>query len=207
MVSFKLLSVIVFGVASAAAAVSNEIWGPRGKARRRLRTGVTAIADRTIVTVSGTVRAPAQPLVAPLSGRPCVLYQSFGRIYDGAGRSRTLRATLERREMISFELEIEGRTVIIDGTTAEIDLRPAPTIPRKLELEVAFVTSAGHSVDYVRGGGFEEITIAPGDKIRVQGMAIVEAELPGERGYRDETMTKVRIVAHDQHPLTIGVAR
>jgi hypothetical protein len=48
---------------------------------RRLAQATTAIADREVVTVEGTVCAPATPLTAPLSGRPCVAYHSVAKVH------------------------------------------------------------------------------------------------------------------------------
>ena len=68
-------------------------------------------------------------------------------------------ASFEEREMTPFEIDVDGRTVIIDGTTVDLELRPAPVIPRKLDCEVAFVTKHGHTSEDVRDGGFEEVVI------------------------------------------------
>ena len=48
--------------------------------------------------------------------------------------------------------------------------------------------------------------VEPGARIRVQGVAIVETDdaTPAERGYRDAAPRRVRVVAHENHPLTIG---
>jgi hypothetical protein len=67
------------------------------------------------------------------------------------------------------------------------------------------VTRHGHPAELVRDGGFEEATIAVGDRIRLQGLALIEARPLAEQGYRGGA-TQIRIVAHPAHPLTIGRA-
>jgi hypothetical protein len=203
----KGLVVLVFAIVSGAAAVANRLWGPRAQARRRLRAGSAAIADRSIVTVTGTVRPPAKPLIAPLSGKSCVTYEALGRLYEGKGRQREPYATLDARAMIPFELDVDGQIITIDGTAAELEMRPGVIIPRKLDLEIAFVIAGGYPRKYVPHGDFEEAAIEAGDKISVQGMAIVETDVTVEQGYRGDGARKVRIVAHEDHPLTIGEAR
>jgi hypothetical protein len=51
--------------------------------------------------------------------------------------------------------------------------------------------------------GFHEAVIAIGDRIRVQGLALVEEHAAGEQLYR-EGPRRIRIIAHPAHPLTIG---
>lgn len=73
----------------------------------------------------------------------------------------------------------------------------------KLDLEQSFVARHGQPADLARNSGFGEVVIAIGDRIRVQGRALVEAYDAGERPYRD-VVRRVRILAHPGYPLTIG---
>lgn len=183
--------------------VHHRVRGPQARARRRLARGSATIADRSVVTLTGTVRAPAALLTAPLSGRPCVAYHAVAMLHDTRFRHRVLVATIEEHRMTQFELELDGSTVLVDGDRAEFGEIPGPTIPRDLALEQAFVARHGHPAELARDGGFEEATIATGDQIRVQGLALVEAHQMGDHGYR-ERATQIRLVAHPAHPLTIG---
>lgn len=67
------------------------------------------------------------------------------------------------------------------------------------------MTRHGHSAELTRNSGFEEAAIAVGDRIRVQGLALIEARPLTEQGYRGGA-TQIRLVAHPAHPLTIGRA-
>jgi hypothetical protein len=67
------------------------------------------------------------------------------------------------------------------------------------------VVRHGHRTELASYGTFEETTIVVGDRIRIQGMVVVEAQPLREQGYRDGT-PQIRLVADGAHPLTIGRA-
>jgi len=185
MVSLKALALVIGGLVAAGGAVANAIWGPRARARRRLLQGRTTIADREIVTLSGTVRQRGELLVAPLSGKECVLYDSYGHVKELRGNSRYADSVAELREQ---------------------KLPPTPVVPRRIEREKAFLEAHGQPFKLVVASGFDEARVAPGDRVSVQGMAIIELDptASDERGYRENAPRKIRLVAHDAHPLTIG---
>lgn len=92
----------------------------RGRLTERARAGrlaqaTTAIADREVVTIEGTVRAPATPLTAPLSGRSCVAYHAVARL-DGTTLHRHKRRTalvpfhfaIDEHRLVPFDLAITG---------------------------------------------------------------------------------------------------
>jgi hypothetical protein len=205
---FSLTALIAAVVAVVAACVraTREVRArvtERARARR-LAQATAAIADREVVTVEGTVCAPASPLTAPLSGRSCVAYHAVAKLWRVGARETTLLGTIDERRLVPFDLEIAGgETVTIDGDRAELAELPRPLIPRKLELERSFLARHRQPAELARSGGFEETVIAIGDLIRVQGLALVEAHEVREQLYRDEAR-RIRIVAHPAHPLTIG---
>ncbi len=205
MLSGKLLMLVVAAVVAGVTGVTNAVFGPRARARRRLQRGARQIADREIVTLVGKVRV-LDALVAPLSGRDCVAYEACGRLYEGEGRSRMLSRQVVDAQMTTFELVIGDDIVTVEGERAEIALPLVPVIPRKLEREVRFLQAHEVPVELVTHGGFDEAVVENGDTIAVQGMAIVElaSHSTSERGYRDAPPQRVRLVAHTDHPLTIG---
>lgn len=202
-----ILRAIITGLRTLYAA----LWGPGAKARRRLRRGAKVIADRTIVTVTGTVRPRGELLVAPLSGRACVLYAAHARVRTGATNELNLEEVVDvaSQRMIAFELETREGVISVEGDAAELALRPSPPIPRSLTREAAFLASIGRARQLVPSSSFEEVAIEPGARVSVQGMAVIESDAshPSERGYRDSGPTRVRLIAHEAHPLTIGHAR
>lgn len=173
----------------------------RAAARERLRAGATQIADRTVVTLTGTVRASAPDtlLEAPLSGRRVVYHRSVARM-------RLHDLTAVAAEMVPFELETAEGIVRIEGAAADVILPPLPVIPRDLERVRRFLAAHDVSAEHAATAGIDEIAIEPGARITVQGLARVEVDPAslGERGYREDAPTRVTLEPHPAHPLTIG---
>jgi len=201
------VGVMVIGVWRTAKVLNKLVRGPQVRARRRLVGGSSAIEDHAVVTLTGRARAPAAALIAPLSGRSCVAYHIQAEIYEGTvgSRTRTQLVTIIEQRITPFELIVDGTTVLVDGETADVAARPVPIVPRKIELERDFVARHGHAMELARHSGFEEAILVAGDRIRVHGVALVDLDGPGERGYRDGPR-RIRIVAHAGHPLTIDRA-
>jgi hypothetical protein len=198
---------VVFAVISGVSALANALWGPRARARRRLRAGVRALADGEVVTLVGKVRAPtAALLTAPLSGRTCVGFESLVGAYEGTGLARRLKPRFAVREFVPFELETKHGCVFVDATSEiSVALPPAPVIPRSLERERQFLAEHA-AAQQLKESAFEEVCVLDGDVVAVQGIAMIEQVADArERGYRDVAM-RARLVAHPNHPLTIGKA-
>jgi len=161
------------------------------------------VEDRTIVTLTGTVRILGEPLIAPLSARRCVMYESYANLYETApvdrpsqgDDKRTLVAQLAKRAMVPFELETSIGVVVIDGTEADLELVPTPVFPRRPEREMAFLREHDRDPALADTTGFEEISVDPESLISVRGLAIVASP------------TEVRLVAREGQPLTIGTPR
>ena len=197
-----LLGAAVAAVIIGIGRISHALWFSReAQARRRLASGREAIGDHEVVTLSGKVRAPATALVSPLSNRPCVAYRIIATQRPGP-RSSAVQV-FEKRAFMPFELELAANgTVTVDGDDAELETRTSPVIPRNFDRELALL--AGTDVIPDLGTiSFEETIVEVGARIRVHGMTVVEA---ATGGYRDGG-TRIRLVAHEAHPLTIGGAR
>ena len=210
--TWKLIAVACSLVVAGFGAVGNALWGPRARARKRLDAGTkTTIADREIVTLTGVVRAHGDLLEAPLTGIPCVLYEAVGRVYgELVGRNaRNIEAEVVEQKLVPFELETADGIVLVAADTADVELPRIPCIPRRMDRERTFLRERGQSAEQIRHAGFDELRIVPGDKIRVQGMAIVEIDPSAttERDYRADVPRRIRLVPHPDHPLTIGRAR
>jgi hypothetical protein len=209
MISLKFVAICIAAVVAGLTAVGNAMWGPRARARRRLERGRrTTIADREIVTLSGKVRA-RETIASPLSGRECVAYEAIGNLRQQAfGHAGVETERLVELDMTTFELVTDEGVVIVEGEVADIALAPIPIIPRKLAKEQEFLERHARSAHLASSSGFEEVLVENGAKIAVQGMAVVEQanESNAERGYRDAP-TRIRIIGHVDHPLTIGRPR
>lgn len=208
MALLKVTLIVLFGAATVIGAIATLLWGPHARARRRLREGTAAIADRELVTLTGTVHALGEPLVAPLSGKSCVAYEASARVaYAQLDATGSNEDVLEARAMQPFALLLaSGERVLVDGDRAELAARPAPVIPRVIEHERDFLAARDIDARYLQSTRFEEAIVEPGARVRVQGMAIVESDdsATTETGYRDMAPRRVRVVAHANHPLTIG---
>ncbi|HUJ63730.1 MAG TPA: hypothetical protein VLX92_34760 [Kofleriaceae bacterium] len=204
------LALVVIALASVAVRGGRAAIG-RARARRRLREAPTEVSDRSMVTVSGVVRALDPPLVAPLSGTECVLHQSRARVYTPRGWSslrrggRAIEREVVKLELVPFVLVTETGEVIVDGDRAELTCRPWPIVPRKLERERAFLDAAGLAV-HPSAAGFDEIVVAPGTRVSVHGLATIEIapDAGGEAGFRTAPQ-RVRLVGDAAHPLTIRI--
>lgn len=208
MITFKGLALVIGALVAAGGAVGNALWGPRAQARRRLREGSAKLADREVVTLTGTVREAGDLLEAPLSGRRCVLYQAIGHVKELQSGDRYAKSIGEivEHEMVAFDLDIGDAVVRVEGNAAELELPPIPLMPRKLEREVGLFQRHGYQAALTRTSSCGEVVVVPGDRVAVQGMAIIELDpsSPDERGYRENAPRKIRLVAHEAHPLTIG---
>lgn len=205
----ELLAILVLVVMTRGVAKALTQATRRAAARRRMRGAPSALADHTVATLRGVVHALDEPLVAPLSGTPCVLHRSTVRVF-GKGRSpagpRPVVGETTRCEMVRFELATRDGRVIVDGTEADVTIRPRPIIPRKLEREQAFLHTIGYD-GHAGDAGFDEVVIEPGMLVAVHGVVRVEITpaATGDVGFRDAPK-QVRLVGDEQHPLTIGPA-
>lgn len=195
---------LVVIVVTGATAVYTAVFGPRARARRRLAAGTSTLEDNTIVTLTGTVRALAT-LEAPLSGTPCVAFVAVGVATHGGRYDE--RTRISTQEIVPFELVTDAGTVRVEATKAEIALEPRSLIPRKIDRQAKFLVAHGFDARMVRTSSFQQASISDGDKVAVQGLALIEQAPPSDaQGYR-ETERTIRLVAHESHPLTIGPAR
>lgn len=170
--------------------------------RKRMRVQApTPLVEGEIATVTGVVRAVGPLLTAPLSGREVVLYEASAMLpNDGE---------LVQREISSFELETAEGTVLIDDAAAELAFEPRSLIPRQLDREIAFLVASGRPRSAVRTAELAETAVAPGDRIAVHGLVVVEHDHASaeERGYREGSPARLRLVGRPGVPLTIGEAR
>ncbi|MGE5185635.1 MAG: hypothetical protein ACM31C_26420 [Acidobacteriota bacterium] len=180
----------------------------RARARRRMREGEDAVSDLALVTVTGTVRVLGEPLVAPLSGTPCVAHRSRARTFkhDSPVFARKLVAEEVREAAIAFALATGDGELIVDGEHVELAIKPTPVEVRSADREIAFMRDVGLTKDYANTS-FDEIVITAGMTITVHGIAQVEptAAGAGETDFR-EAPSRTRITGDDAHPLTISEA-
>lgn len=172
----------------------------RATARRQLRAGAPQLADHELVTVTGTVRACAALIEAPLSGRRVVFHHTEAFV-------RGIRRQLVACELATFELETAQGVVRIEGETAEIAFAPRPVDPVPVERVKRFLAAHGIEAAYHVGTvGVGEVAIEPGARIAVRGVAQAEADpaSAGERGFRDSAPVRMTLRGGPGHPLMVG---
>jgi len=193
----------IVGLSGLTATVRAALFGPRARARRRMRQATRELVDGAVVTLTGKVIAKSKVLEAPLSGRDGVAFSSSARIYT-TKRPPAIAAQIDETMMVEFELETkDGKLVVSEGDVV-IEFPPDPIIPRKIEREQRFLDAHGYGHVHAGSVGFDEAVIEAGMKISVHGAVRVEAA-PGEATYRDTARTIV-LAAPPGHPLTIGRA-
>ena len=196
---------IVFGLATFGVVGGFYIASRKPRSTPEPAPAEPELADRAIVTITGTVQILGEPLISPLSARRCVMYESYANLYEPISEDRdpetkrTLIAQLAKRAMIPFGLETALGVIVVDGTEADLELVPTPVFPRRPEREMAFLREHDRAPALADTTTFEEISVDPDSLVSVRGMALVEGEPPNH---------KIRLVAHgEQQPLTIGTPR
>lgn len=195
-----VVAVLVGGIAIGTISTLRLVrWSPR-------RAGNDdGIEDRSVVTVTGTVKLIGEGLISPLSARRCVMYEAYANLYEwqkakkeeGEEDKKVLAGQIAKREMVAFELETSVGTVSIEGTEADLELQPTPVFPRIPEREARFLREHDRDERLIENATFEEITVDPDELISVQGLAIVDPKSPA----------KIRLVADGDNPLVIGTPR
>ncbi|MEP6865865.1 MAG: hypothetical protein ABJE66_34920 [Deltaproteobacteria bacterium] len=213
MSDFANFAVGLVMVGSAAIGASRKIL-ERRRARKELRSRPVLGAETdegAVVRVTGIVRATDETIVAPISGRRCVVYRS--RVTSAGGLVRRAFKARESLVMVPFVLERDGDTmpVAIEGRHALLDLPntklPPPRTSDERERRVSFL--ALHGLKASAGGIFEEVLIEPGMRVTIAGLMmkdIVAAPPEGEAGYREEAPASLRLAGDVGHPLVIGAA-
>lgn len=201
--AIKLVILLGIAVVSGLAALLNALYGPRARARKRLREAPRELTDGTVVTLTGVVRAKGETLLtAPLSGKQVVAFSSMARIYEYHGRTKKVIDHVAQHQFVEFILDTKDGPVSVDATSVEIEVPPEPIIPRKIEREQAYLEQCGYGEKAARNAGFDEAVILPGMKVSVHGAVRVEVT-QGEAGYR-ETGKRIVLAPPPGLPLTIG---
>lgn len=176
---------------------------------------IGALPENTQGAIIGHVRSLAEPLTAPLSGRPCVCYVAA---VEQLGWPGLLRRPKRVIHSVPFVLEDDSGRAIIDPTGANLALfshelseSSAFDPPSKEQkallkrLRVRYTTIYGY-----RPMVFSESVIRIGDQIMVigQGTREPDRERAGSMtDYRaDPTATLLRLSSTRRHRLTIRTA-
>ncbi|HEY1552660.1 MAG TPA: hypothetical protein VGG28_32750 [Kofleriaceae bacterium] len=173
-------------------------------ARAAMRRGSATLADGEIVSLTGTVVPIGDVLVAPVSGKPCVVFTAQARIFVGFGRNGRLVGKHVEVKAIPFELVATSARVVVDPTEHRLLVPLSPSIPRSIERELAWVDSVRPPYG---DPSCEEACIEPGARIVVRGIAQRELDetATAETGFR-EPPTRFRIIGDPRRPVLIDRA-
>lgn len=151
--------------------VSAAEWGARIALRRTRVLPIRAVRDGQVARINGRVRCLGVPLVAPLSGRPCVAYRvrvlrgTWFRVVDAAAATEFLVDDGTGRARVGAGQEL----VIYSRRRHTLSPQDAPgTAIRQLLDE--------HGVDYEgvfagRDMTCEEVAVAPDAMVTVRALA------------------------------------
>ena len=168
-----------------------------------MRRGSGELVDATLVSLTGTVSPIGAPLVAPVSGKPCVAFVARARVFAGHRRTGT-RFIGEHvdRNAIPFELVTDTTRVVVDPTVCRLLAPMSPSIPRSLEREQAWL--AGVEIARLGERSCEEACIEPHSRVVVRGVAMRELDdaASSETGFR-EPPTRFRIIGDHRSPVLL----
>jgi hypothetical protein len=165
----------------------------------------TGSVEGDVVRVTGIVR-PIDSLIAPLSGRSCVMYRS--RV-DNANVFGTQTWDVRIASSITpFYLDREdGDPVRVDGQAiVELGGVPISDPDRKRQ----FLLSQGVTRRERGWPRFEEVIVEAGMQVSIVGLMSIDdtqSPSPAERGFRDPQPSMVRLIGDPTHPLIIGPAK
>jgi hypothetical protein len=181
------------------------VFGPvayRASVRKRLRSAPSKVEHGALVTVIGRIVETDELIEAPLTGRRGVLVAASAELPEFGPDGPLIYRSLA---MKPFDLDtVTAGIVRIDATMADIGIRPAAPKPRSAEREEAFMISHGRGATAARVATFREVVLAPGMRIAVHGIALIEEDEHAERGYRDSAPQRTRIVPPEGAPIAIG---
>ena len=201
----------IFVVAGGSALIGG---GRKLLARRRVRQELKArpvldpsTADGSVVRVTGIVKM-LEPLTAPLSGKPCVVYVSRVDPTNWVVRGAARRGLRETTVVSPFLVDRgpEGM-VLVEGSHAILDWPPQKLKPRDRIREEQFMLASGVPLKERARARFEETIIEEGARVSVAGLIMLdpaEAPTPEERSFRDAPAASLRLTGNVDHPLAIG---
>ncbi len=172
--------------------------------RRRALAARVEFRDHELVTATGVVRGRGETLVAPLTGRACIAYESRGRLFQTRASIELLAAPAELASL-PFVVATRGGDVLVAGTSLAFAVPPERLVERSEAHELAFLARHGVGRDRHDEVQFDEVIITAGSRVSIRGVVVVERDgrAAGERGYRDDAPTTIRLAPHGDTPVTI----
>jgi len=162
-----------------------------------------ALREGELVTITGVVRAIGDGVVAPLTGRACVVYRARAQVFTHTAVPAPLGEPHEAAHA-PFTIATARGDIVVEAV-AELDGAREAIVTRSRERELAFLARHGFARDLHAATTFDELAIVPGATIKIRGVVQLERD-PGaadERGFRDDAPTIAKLVPVVGNPLTI----
>jgi len=156
------------------------------------------------VELTGIARLVRDPVVAPLTGEPCVAHFSVARVFTQLDFLGALIDAIEVFDVAPFMLDSPDGPVFVVDRPARVFLPRVDAYP-DAEIAVRFLHRRGLA-EYARSTFFEHAVIRPGTPVSVSGVITREAAPALEAGFRDASM-RTRLTGYGKHPLMLRRAR
>lgn len=219
--SFGLFFIIVILAAIGGSYLIFYYFSKAARTRRALRsTERTLVADAiegTLVKIAGRVKFVGESMEAPLSGRPCAVWEVVIEENRSSGQSSHWKTIISDYEAQHFVVEDESGKALVKPVVPQLALeqdaryRSGTFNDAPPELE-RFLSSRGHSSTGILGFNksmrYREGVVEEGEQVAVYGVCRWEhdpAPTTGGAGYRDAPRRLV-IESPSESPLLISDA-
>lgn len=158
-------------------------------------------AEGRRVQMTGIVEVIGEPLIAPLTGQPCVA--SDTRYRAGGGNQRNVKTPVSSlvvdRQIQPFVIVRGAQRIVVDGAAAEI-LVPKSKLT-STQRQFSFL--AQHGLHHT-WGTLSERSVAPGQRVTVCGSLLRDGvEAAADLAFR-EARPVLKLVGSKAHPLVIA---
>lgn len=204
---------MVSGLVLVAAVYWASNKGPTKLMRETPRTAIADFSGKKSAKLIGHLHYLGEPLVAPISGRPCAYY-SVSIERNSVGRpAETLS---EESKGVAFEIVDGTGRIVVDPAAATVLVvldshTKSGFLNSPTESQLKYLET--REVDCQNSMGYEELVyhegvLEEGEYVVALGHGTMETDLnpsnQGKRGYRDGPVSRWRMQGHAKKPLMIS---
>lgn len=210
-----LVLMVVALIVIVLAAMFNESARLRRLLRNAPRVSIKEFPDGGVGKIVGTLEYLDEPLTAPLSQRPCALYDVLVEEKTG-NKNKYWRTMVTTSENVRFRIRDDTGYAIIDPTYAQFTIvkdnhSQSGTFDDPTEVEKAFLSRHGQTGTgwvFNKTLRYREGVLEAGEEVAILGFGMrepdPEPDLSDERGYRAGPPTRLVMSGGHQKPLTIS---
>lgn len=197
-------------------------WSEANRVKRKIRKAelvqIAKYPHGGLKRIVGKLSMDREPLVAPLTGRPCAAYEVVVEERRSSGKSSSWHTLVREVELLPFILDDGTGRAFVDPTGAKLAITSdersqSGTFDDATEREEAFLARHGQSSEgwvFNRSLRYREGVLEIGEDVAVLGRGALSfddrpAQSPHDGGYRQGGQaTKVRVCAGPKDPLYIS---